>query len=216
MRLIFLGPPGAGKGTQAKRVALKYKISQISTGDVLREAIANETKKGIEARSFMEKGQLVPDEIILGIIKDYLISQEGKNGYILDGFPRTINQAIELNHFLEELEVKLTAVINFKVENGVAIKRLGGRRGCKSCGALYHLEYLKPTKENVCNVCQGELYQRNDDTEEVIKNRLLVYERLTSPLIVFYQRLNLLKEIDGEKDIEVIFNEIIAFLEERL
>ncbi|MDI6785569.1 MAG: adenylate kinase [bacterium] len=213
MRFIFLGPPGAGKGTQAKKLASDCQIPQISTGDILRAAVSNKTEMGLKAKFFMDKGKLVPDEVILGIIKDCLDEERCKDGYILDGFPRTINQAIELSSLLKEINSKIDAIFNFKVKDEIIINRLCGRRVCKDCGALYHVEYLKTAKENICDHCQGELYQRKDDTEEIVKKRLLVYHDLTSPLIEYYKKLSLLKEIEGEGDVREIYKEIKAFLE---
>lgn len=214
MRFIFLGPPGAGKGTQAKKLACDYQIPQISTGDILRRAVSDKTEMGLKAKSYMDKGELVPDKVILGIIRDCLVEERCKNGYILDGFPRTIEQAIELSNLLEEINSKLDIVFNFKVQDKLIINRLCGRRVCKDCGALYHIKYLKPAKESICDHCQGELYQRKDDTEEVVKKRLLVYQDLTSPLIEYYKQWDLLKEIEGEGDIEEIYKKIKAFLGE--
>lgn len=213
MRFILLGPPGAGKGTQAKKLAYDYQIPQISTGDILRAAVTDKTELGLKAKSYMDKGELVPDEVILGIIRDCLVEERCKNGYILDGFPRTIGQAIKLSNLLEEINSKLDVVFNFKVRNELIINRLCGRRVCRDCGALYHIEYLKPAKKDICDYCEGELYQREDDREEVVKKRLLVYQDLTSPLIEYYKKLGLLKEIKGEGDIGEIYKEIKTFLE---
>jgi adenylate kinase len=212
MRLVFLGPPGAGKGTQAKKLSLYYNIPQVSTGDILREAISENTEIGNKAKAFMEKGELVPDEVILEIIKDYLMRKECQNGYILDGFPRNLHQARMLNSLLEEINSNLDAVVNFKIKDETIIKRLSGRRVCEDCGTLYHIEFKKPNLDGHCDKCQGRLYQRDDDKEEVIKNRLKVYKEVTSPLIEFYKGENLLKEVEGEGDIEEIFKGILECL----
>lgn len=213
MRLIFLGPPGAGKGTQAERICSTYGIIQLSTGDILRENRKNGTELGKLAQSYMDAGELVPDNIIIDMIKVELQKPELRNGYLLDGFPRTINQAIALDNLLEEMEQKLDAVLILDVPNDELIKRLTARRTCKSCGKSYHLIFNPPAKENICDVCGGELFQRDDDKEEPIMNRLKVYENQTKPLINYYTEKSIAKYINGVGEIDEIFTRIKDILD---
>jgi len=213
LNLIFLGPPGAGKGTQAKQVVEKYNIPQISTGDLMRAAISSESSIGEKVKSYVSSGALVPDSLVLEILLNRLEEDDCSNGFLLDGFPRTVGQADSLEIALNEKNMPLTGVISMAVPDEVLVGRLTGRRICKKCGASFHLQFLKPKIENVCDYCQGELYQRKDDTKEVISNRMKIYHEQTSPLIDFYRKKNLLASVDGNQKIEMIFNEICAIID---
>lgn len=213
MRLIFLGPPGAGKGTQAKMLIDKYQIPQISTGDILRAAVKEGTPMGLKAKEFMEAGKLVTDEIVIGIMQDRLKQSDCKNGFILDGFPRTVAQAEALDAMLSDLKMPLDKVLALTVPDEELLKRLTGRRTCKSCGQMYHIVFDPPKKDGICDKCGGELYQRADDNEETIKNRLSVYHSQTSPLLNYYAKKGLLSEIDGTSSPEEIFSKILKVLE---
>ena len=213
MNIILLGPPGAGKGTQAKKIQEHYKLPHISTGDILRENINNNTSLGLKAKSYMSKGELVPDELLITIIKDRLSKKDCENGFMLDGYPRTIPQADALQMILTESGEILDAVLNISVDDEELINRLSGRRMCK-CGASYHVIFNPPAQEDVCNVCNGKLYQREDDKPETIRNRLDVYKKQTQPLINYYGSKKILQTIDGSKEIPQIFEEIKDVLEE--
>lgn len=213
MRLIFLGPPGAGKGTQAKMLIERYGIPQISTGDILRAAVKEGTPMGKKAKEFMEAGKLVTDDIVIGIMQDRLKEKDCEKGFILDGFPRTVAQAEALDNMLKELNMPLDKVLALTVPDEELLKRLTGRRTCKSCGQMYHVFFDPPKKEGICDKCGCELYQRADDNEETIKNRLSVYHSQTSPLLEYYNKKGLLREIEGTSSPENIFKEIIAVLE---
>ena len=213
MKLIIMGPPGAGKGTQAALIKAEYQIPHISTGDMFREAIKNETPLGMEAKSYMDKGQLVPDSVTIGLVKERLAKADCQEGFLLDGFPRTIPQAEALNEILEQLNIKLDAVVNIEVDNSVLIDRIVGRRVCPNCKAGYHVTNLKPKVEGICDLCGTELVQRKDDTEETVKNRLDVYAKQTEPLLEFYGKYDLVKTTNGIGDIDVIFNNIKLSLE---
>ena len=210
MRAVLLGPPGAGKGTQAVKLVEKYGVPQISTGDIFRKNIKEGTELGKKAQEYMNAGELVPDELVVDLVKDRLMQEDCANGYLLDGFPRTIYQAEELDKFLEEQGQKLDAVINFEVGHDELIKRLTGRRVCKKCGASYHIVNIPPQVEGVCDKCGGELEQRNDDTVETAENRISVYKESTAPLIGYYEKTGALKNFNAEKDHEIVFNEIVA------
>src|SRR3990170_7389386 len=212
MNIILLGPPGAGKGTQAKKIAEKYKVPHISTGDILRENISNNTSLGIKAKSYMSRGELVPDELLITIIKDRLSRQDCEKGFLLDGYPRTIPQADALSMILTESNKKIDVVLNIDVDDEELIKRLSGRRMCK-CGASYHVIFNLPEKDGICNLCKGKLYQREDDKEKAIKNRLIVYKKQTQPLIKYYNHKGLIRTIDGGKEISEIFEDIKKILE---
>jgi adenylate kinase len=213
MQLILLGPPGAGKGTQAARIEAEYGLPQVATGDMLREAVKQETELGRKAKQYMDQGQLVPDEVVIGIVKERLAQEDCREGFVLDGFPRTVEQARSLTEILSDLDCKLDAVLNIEVSEEEVVHRLSARRVCKDCGATYHLEYDPPATEGVCDKCGGELYQREDDTPVTIKERLKVYHEKTAPLIDYYRQRDLLKTIDGEAEVEVVFQKISEVLE---
>ncbi len=215
MNIIFLGPPGAGKGTQAKILVEKYGIPQISTGDMLREHVKKGTELGKKAKEYMDKGQLVPDEIILSMVKERLSQPDAQKGFILDGFPRTVAQAEALDKMLEEMGRRIEFVLALIVPDDELVERLTGRRTCKNCGMMYHIKFKPPKVDNKCDVCGGELYQRPDDNEETVRNRLKVYHESTAPLIEYYKKKGVLFEIDGTKSIEEITQEIINILEKK-
>src|SRR4030043_1872364 len=208
MNLILLGPPGAGKGTQAQRMVERYRIPQISTGDILRAAVKESTPLGTKAKGFMDQGQLVPDEIVIGIIEERLKAKDCHPGFILDGFPRTIPQAEALQPILTKIGKKIDYVINIEVESEELVRRLTGRRTCKNCGAMFHLLFQPTKKEGICDRCGGMLYQRSDDKEETIRTRLKEYERQTAPLIQYYQLQNTLRPIQGVGGQAQIFERI--------
>ncbi len=208
MRLIIFGPPGVGKGTQAQILSQKLNIPHISTGDMLREAVKNQTELGLKAKSFMDKGELVPDDVMIGIIKEVLASEKCKNGFILDGFPRTIAQAEALDEIFKELNIKLDYVISLEVNDDEIIKRLTNRRVCKNCGAVFNLLIDKIPEDNKCPRCGGELYQRSDDNPDVIKNRLKVYRESTQILLEYYAKKGILKAINGVGEISEITEKI--------
>jgi len=208
MRLVLLGAPGAGKGTQAKKLIEKYKIPQISTGDILRQAVANGTPLGKEAKSFMDKGELVPDSVVLGLVEERLKQNDTGNGYILDGFPRNTAQAKALDTILKNLSKPLTAAVSVDVPMDDLMKRLTGRRTCKSCGQMFNVYFNPPKKEGVCDKCGGELYQRDDDKEATIRKRLEVYEAQTAPLADYYSGKGILKSVNGTGSIDDIFNKL--------
>ncbi len=212
MNIIMLGPPGAGKGTQAKMLVEKLGIPQISTGDMLRAAVKEGTPMGLKAKEYMDGGKLVPDEVVIGIVKDRLGADDCAKGFILDGFPRTIPQAEALDKVLAEMGRKIEYVVNVAVPESELLDRLTGRRTCKKCGAMYHVKFNPPKKEGVCDKCGGELYQRDDDKEETILNRLKVYNDQTAPLIEYYKGQGVLVDIDGSKEIKEIFAEICKAL----
>jgi adenylate kinase len=213
LNLILLGPPGAGKGTQAQRMVDRYHIPQISTGDILRAAVKESTLLGMKAKGLMEKGQLVPDEIVIGIIEDRLKAKDCDPGFILDGFPRTIPQAEALQPILTKMGKKIDYVINIEVDPEELVRRLTGRRTCKTCGAMFHILFQPPKKEEMCDRCGGPLYQRADDKEETIRTRLKEYEKQTAPLIQYYQGKKTLRAIQGLGGPDQIFDQITHLLD---
>lgn len=213
MNIILLGPPGAGKGTQAKMLIGAYGIPQISTGDMLREAVKNQTPLGLEAKKFMDSGQLVTDEVVIGLVKERIAKPDCAKGFMLDGFPRTVAQAEALDGVLSEMGKNIDHVVSIEVPNEELMGRLTGRRTCKACGQGYHVMFDPPEKEGVCGKCGGELYQRDDDNEETVGNRLKVYESSTKPLIDYYQGKGLLRPIDGVGAIDDIFGRVKAVLD---
>jgi len=214
LRLIILGSPGAGKGTQAQRIAEKLGVPHIATGDLLREAVSKKTELGAKAKRFMEKGELVPDDLVVSMIEERLKRSDCKEGFVLDGFPRTLAQAEALDKFLEKLETRIDIVINLETSEEEVIKRLSNRRVCTSCGAVYHLIFNPPRKPGICDKCGGTLQQREDDREDVIKNRLKVYMRQTEPLIKYYRKKGLLKNVDGNRNAEEVWKSIDELLEQ--
>lgn len=208
MNLVLMGLPGAGKGTQAERIVDKYDIPHISTGDMFRAAMKEETELGLQAKSFIDKGELVPDEVTIGIVRERLGKNDCQKGFLLDGFPRTVAQADALEGILSELNKQIDYVINIEVNKDILMDRLTGRRICKQCGATYHLVFNPPTNEGKCDKCGGELYQRADDNEETVSNRLEVNLQQTQPLLDFYNEKGYLRNIDGEQDIDKVFNDV--------
>ena len=214
MKIIMLGAPGAGKGTQAKRIAEKYGIPHISTGDIFRANIKNQTELGRKAKAYMDQGALVPDELTLELIMDRFTNDDCKNGYVLDGFPRTIPQAEALTKALADKQDAVDYAINVDVPDEAIVSRMSGRRACLACGGTYHVKF-NPTKvEGICDACGGELVLREDDKPETVQKRLDVYHEQTQPLIDYYQAQNILKEVDGTLPMEDVFQAIIAILED--
>lgn len=208
MRLILLGPPGSGKGTQANLLQEKFGIPKISTGDILRAAVKDNTALGKQAKSFMDKGELVPDEVVIGLIKERIVEPDCEAGYILDGFPRTIVQAEKLEETLAAMGQEIDSVLDLEVDREELLVRLTGRRTCKNCGAMFHQTTHPPKVEGVCDECGGELYQRPDDNEETIVKRQEVYNRETAPLKEFYRRQGKLKTIQGQGGMDEIFSQL--------
>ena len=213
MKLVILGPPGAGKGTQAEYIVERYNIPHISTGDIFRENIKNNTELGKKAKSYMDKGLLVPDELVIELVEDRLNKDDAKEGFLLDGFPRTVAQAVSLDSILDKNDDKLTKVINISVDPEILIERAVGRRVCKTCGLTYHVKFNPPKEEGICDKDGTKLIQRDDDTEETVKTRISVYFDQTAPLIDYYRAQNLLVDIDGAKDIDKVFEDIVNGLE---
>ncbi len=214
MNLILLGPPGAGKGTQAAKIIEKYNIPHISTGDIFRANIKNGTELGKKAKSYMDKGELVPDQLVVDIATDRLSQDDCKNGFLLDGFPRTVFQAVKLDEFLAEKGASIDKVIDISVEKEELMTRLIGRRVCRSCGATYHIKNMPAKEEGICDHCHGELYQRSDDTEETVGNRIEVYNSQTKPLVEYYKGKGNIAHIDGAIGLENVFATIVNILGE--
>ncbi|PZF88532.1 adenylate kinase [Listeria ivanovii] len=212
MKLVLMGLPGAGKGTQAEQIVEKYNIPHISTGDMFRAAMKNNTELGKKAKSFMDNGDLVPDEVTNGIVRERLAEDDAKNGFLLDGFPRTVEQAKELGNILSDLGTELDAVINIDVEKDVLMKRLTGRWICRTCGKTYHEIYNPPKVDGKCDLDGGELYQREDDKKETVENRLNVNMKQTKPLLDFYSEKGKLHSINGEQDIKDVFVDVEKIL----
>ncbi len=214
MKIIMLGAPGAGKGTQAKKIAEKYSIPHISTGDIFRANIKNGTELGMKAKTYMDQGLLVPDELVVDLVVDRVQQEDCANGYVLDGFPRTIPQAEALDNALNALGQKMDYAINVEVPDANIVNRMGGRRACVGCGATYHLEFAPTKVEGVCDNCQGELILREDDKPETVQKRLNVYHEQTQPLIDYYTGKEIMVEVDGTVDINDVFKAIVNILGE--
>jgi adenylate kinase len=207
-----MGPPGAGKGTQAEMLVEKLQITHISTGDMFRSAIKDGTEMGIKAKEYLDKGELVPDSVVVGMVKERLSRPDCSRGFLLDGFPRTVAQAEALDEMLKSMGIKIDGVINILVPREKLIERVTGRRICRSCGASYHLLYQRPEIEGKCNYCSGELYQRSDDNTTAASNRLEIYENQTHPLIDYYLKLGVIMNIDGNQDINSVLADILSRL----
>lgn len=214
MNLVLMGLPGAGKGTQAEKIVAHYGIPQISTGDMFRAAMANETALGLEAKSYIDKGELVPDEVTNGIVKERLAEPDTEKGFLLDGFPRTLDQTMALDKMLKELGKKLDAVIEINVPEEILVERLAGRFICKNCGATYHKIFNPTTVEGTCDRCGGhEFFQREDDKPETVKNRLAVNIKSSEPILSYYKDQGLLQSIDGDREIDAVFNDVKKIIE---
>jgi adenylate kinase len=212
MRVVFLGAPGVGKGTQADRIAAQFKIAKISTGDLLREAVRNQTELGREAKRYMDQGQLVPDTVVIGLVRDKLSGPGSANGFVLDGFPRTVPQAEELEKVLQAAKQPLHHVVNFQVPREDVVRRLSGRRSCPKCQATFHVEFAPSKKGSDCERCGETLIQRSDDRREAIETRLKVYEEQTAPLIQYYARKRLLSELDASGSMDEVFEALFGVL----
>ena len=214
MNIILMGLPGAGKGTQASEIVKKFPIPHISTGDMFRKAIKDETDLGKEAKSYMDRGELVPDEVTVGIVKERISEDDAKKGFLLDGFPRTIDQAESLSQIMSELDREIDAVINIEVPEEELMNRLTGRRICEKCGTTYHLVFNPPKVDGVCDIDGGKLYQRKDDNPETVSNRLSVNVKQSKPILEYYDEKGVLKNIDGAKDIDEVTNDVIDILDQ--
>lgn len=214
MKIIMLGAPGAGKGTQAKKIAAKYQIPHISTGDIFRANIKNGTELGNKAKEYMEKGMLVPDELTCDLVVDRIGQEDCKNGYVLDGFPRTIPQAEALKAALDKLGDSVDYAIDVEVPDENIVRRMSGRRACLGCGSTYHIEHIPPKVEGICDVCGGKLVLRDDDAPATVENRLKVYHEQTQPLLDFYGKAGILKTVDGTQEMEAVFAKIVEILGE--
>lgn len=213
MNIILMGLPGAGKGTQASEIVKKFPIPHISTGDMFRKAIKDETDLGKEAKSYMDRGELVPDEVTVGIVKERISEDDAKKGFLLDGFPRTIDQAESLSQIMSELDREIDAVINIGVPEEELMNRLTGRRICEKCGTTYHLVFNPPKVDGICDIDGGKLYQREDDNPETVSNRLSVNVKQSKPILEYYNNKGVLKNIDGSKDIDEVTNDVIDILD---
>lgn len=212
MKIIMLGAPGAGKGTQAKRIAAKYSIPHISTGDIFRANIKGGTELGMKAKEYMDQGKLVPDEITIGMLLDRIHENDCEKGYVLDGFPRTIPQAESLTKALAEMGEAIDYAVNVDVPDSAIVSRMGGRRACVNCGATYHIQFNPPKQEGICDACGEKLILRDDDKPETVQNRLTVYHDQTQPLIDYYKKSGVLAEVDGTQDMDKVFADITAIL----
>ena len=215
MKIIMLGAPGAGKGSQASRIAKEYQLPHISTGDIFRANLKEETELGKRAKSFMDKGELVPDDITIAMLLDRIHKEDCKNGYILDGFPRTIPQAEALKEALAKKDEKIALALDVEASDELIIKRMAGRRTCPACGAIYHIVTLPPKTEGICDRCGADLIQRKDDNEETVKNRLKIYHEVTEPLISYYKKEGILEEIDGAEELDKVFEKVKRIIHER-
>lgn len=215
MKIIILGAPGAGKGSQASRIAKEYQLPHISTGDIFRANLKEETELGKRAKSFMDKGELVPDDITIAMLLERIHKEDCKNGYILDGFPRTIPQAEALKEALAKKDEKIDLALDVEASDELIIKRMAGRRTCPACGAIYHIVTLPPKTEGICDRCGADLIQRKDDNEETVKNRLKIYHEVTEPLISYYKKEGILEEIDGAEELDKVFEKVKRIIHER-
>ena len=213
MKLLIVGRPGAGKGTQAGMIESYYRIPHISTGEIFREAIKEGTKLGALAKSYIDSGNLVPDEVTIGLVEERLLQDDCKKSFLLDGFPRNLNQAKALDEFLKKNNLNLDLVLNVDVEEDVLVRRMTGRRVCKGCGETYNLLFNPPLKAGVCDKCGAELFQRSDDTEETFRNRLNVYEKNTAPLINFYDKKKLMRTVNGDQPLDTVFGDVKNLLD---
>ena len=214
MKIVMLGAPGAGKGTQAIKIADKYDIPHISTGDIFRANIKGGTELGQKAKAYIDKGELVPDEVTIGMLLDRIAQDDCKNGYVLDGFPRTIPQAESLTEALKSQGDQIDFALNIDVPDEAIIERMSGRRACPKCGATYHIVYAAPKTENICDKCGTELIIRSDDKPETVKDRLNVYHQQTEPLIAYYKTAGVLREVDGTQELPKVFEDVVAILSE--
>ncbi len=214
MLVILLGPPGAGKGTQAENIVKDYGLVYISTGDILRSAVKEDKALGRKAKHYMDQGSLVPDDLVVQIVKDRLKDPDCQNGALFDGFPRTVDQARFLDEALPDINAKVDGALSIEVEESELIERLTGRRVCSKCGAVFHLKFNPPKVRNVCDQCGGDLFQRDDDTLETVKERLAVYKKQTEPLVSFYKKKNVLYPIDGNQDINNVYQQVKAVLDD--
>jgi adenylate kinase len=212
MRVIFLGPPGVGKGTQADFIAQKYGIPKLSTGDLLRESVANGTLLGKEAKGYMTRGELVPDAVVIGLVEEKLGSPDCQKGFLLDGFPRTVTQADQLSNYLRARGENLDRVVYFSLSKDEIVRRISGRRSCPDCKAVYHMESIPPKREGICDTCQKALVQRNDDKPETIESRLAVYQEQTAPLIEYYSARKILGKLDGAGLVSAVQDRLVALL----
>jgi adenylate kinase len=215
MKIVLLGPPGAGKGTQAKSISRKYSIPHISTGDIFRQNISQMTELGKEAKKYIDKGLLVPDDLTIDIVKDRLTQNDCENGFLLDGFPRTVKQAESLDKFLLEDNSNLSLALLISVPKEFILERMTGRRVCPSCGASYHVKFNSPQQEGICDVCGSTIIQRKDDTEETVNNRLEIYDEQTQPLIEYYKTKKILSAVDGTQSINNVFKQITEILDQQ-
>lgn len=213
MNVLLMGPPGAGKGTQADLIKDRYPIPHISTGDMFREAVSTGTELGKEAKKYMDSGKLVPDEVTIGIVQERLAQDDCKEGFLLDGFPRTVKQAEALDQVLAKLGKKVEAAINITVPEDILYERMSGRISCKDCKTVYHLKFNPPAKAGICDKCGGELIQRSDDQGDTVKRRLEVYAEQTNPLIEYYEKQGVLYDIDGNRDSQAVFADIVKVME---
>ncbi len=212
MRVVFLGAPGVGKGTQADRIAAQFQVAKISTGDLLREGVRNKTPLGLEAKSYMDQGKLVPDAVVIGLVRDKLSDPSCAKGFVLDGFPRTVPQAEELGAVLTSKHLALDRVVNFQVSRDDVIKRLSGRRSCPKCQATFHVDFAPPKQSGICDRCGESLVQRSDDRREAIETRLKVYEDQTAPLVRYYEQRQLLSQLNGSGTVDSVFQKVAQVL----
>jgi len=212
MRVVFLGAPGVGKGTQADRIAAQFQVAKISTGDLLREAVRNQTTLGLEAKSYMDQGKLVPDAVVIGLVREKLADPSCANGFVLDGFPRTVPQAEELGKALASKAMVLDRVVNFQVSREDVVRRLSGRRSCPKCQATFHVDFAKPKVDGVCDRCSEPLVQRSDDRREAIETRLKVYDEQTAPLVRYYDERKLLSPVDASGAVDVVLQHLLRAL----